>query len=51
MKKEYQKPILEIKAYAQFESVFTRCKQGRWCPWEEGEQIPGYSPHTQSTGS
>ncbi|HHU91297.1 MAG TPA: hypothetical protein GXZ22_09635 [Clostridiaceae bacterium] len=28
MKKDYSKPVLETKAYAQFENVFTKCNKG-----------------------
>ena len=28
MKKEYSKPDLDTKAFAQFENVFTRCTKG-----------------------
>jgi hypothetical protein len=27
MKKKYEKPVLDTKAYAQFENVFTNCSQ------------------------
>lgn len=32
MKKEYSKPELDTKAYAQFESVFTGCSRGHKDP-------------------
>ena len=28
MKKDYSKPVLDTKAFAQFENVFTRCNKG-----------------------
>lgn len=28
MKKEYTKPVLDTKAFAQFENVFTACDKG-----------------------
>jgi len=32
MKKEYTKPELDTKAYAQFENVFTACNKGNAIP-------------------
>jgi len=32
MKKEYTKPLLDAKAYAQFENVFTECTKGNAIP-------------------
>ena len=41
MKKEYSKPELDTKAYAQFESVFTGCdKNPGWGDCEFGEWHP-----------
>jgi len=28
MKKDYSKPVLDTKAFAQFENVFTKCSKG-----------------------
>lgn len=42
MKKEYTKPLLDTKAYAQFENVFTACNKGNASP--QG-CIPNVTPH------
>lgn len=51
MKKEYTKPELDIKAYAQFESVFTKCDREQECSAVEGwpPNGPSYTSH-QSIG-
>ena len=43
MKKEYTKPQLDAKAYAQFENVFTECTKGNAIP-RGCEVIPGWEP-------
>ena len=43
MKKEYTKPMLDIKGYAQFENVFTQCTKGN--DKKDGCQVvPGWPP-------
>jgi len=42
MKKDYSKPVLDTKAYAQFENVFTKCTRE---PKTSGcSEIPGWPP-------
>jgi hypothetical protein len=43
MKQQYTKPILDVKAYAQFESVFTKCSKtpGEANCWKLDEENPG----------
>lgn len=55
MKKEYSKPELDTKAYAQFENVFTGCdKTPGWTDCQFGEWLPSegssYSSHQKFKG-
>lgn len=43
MKKQYSKPNLDSKAFAQFESVFTAC--------DKGNAMQGCQPDTYETAS
>lgn len=43
MKKQYTKPELDIKGYAQFEEVFTKCDKGNDGP-QKCSSIPGWPP-------
>lgn len=40
MKKEYTKPIIDTKAYAQFEKVFTSCNYNRRDDCTTGLDLP-----------
>lgn len=42
MKKEYTKPELDTKGYAQFENVFTKCTKGN--PKKGCVEVPGWPP-------
>ena len=43
MKKDYSKPVLDTKAFAQFENVFTACSKGHEGEiWEGQLCTPGY---------
>ncbi|MBU7007238.1 hypothetical protein [Phosphitispora fastidiosa] len=46
MKKEYCKPELDVKAYAQFENVFTKCNKGNDGP-QKCSFIPGWPPNDE----
>lgn len=50
MKKEYTKPELNTKAYAQFESVFTRCSKANGCPWVD-DLVPSGSSYSEHQNS
>jgi len=52
MKKEYKKPELDTKAYAQFESVFTKCDREHDCKVVEDWSPSGssYTSHQSLEG-
>jgi hypothetical protein len=51
IKKEYEKPKIEVKVYASFENVFAKCDKthsGGTGPNHNCHAITGWSPSTQT---